>query len=416
MHYQIRQGYWRSDTDAPVRAIDDIGLPGSTAVVGADFPGLRPTFLVAQGDEVTAGQVLFTDRNHSQIAHVAPCAGTVAQLEYGPRRTLSACVIKPVGKTTSAAQQVTPLDDSTDVSVRHVLQGRGMWPAFRTRPFGRTPAPDDRPFAIFVNAVQGAAAPDPHVVLDGRMEMFAKGADVLTKLTDGLVHVCQSKGAPLCPVTNRVRVTTFGGTMASALAGTHIDRLCPVQSGRQVWTVGYQDVVAIGHLFATGQYAADRVVAVGGPLLESPKLVRTILGARIADITANHIADGANPVFRSGTPLNAHEAVFLGRFDMQVTATPRPVSKVQASWKSWLSFTQGALIPTASLDRALAPRVLSVPLMRALSVGDSDAARRLGCLALVEEDVAILCRLCTSGADYRVLLRHVLDELMEDAA
>jgi Na+-transporting NADH:ubiquinone oxidoreductase subunit A len=74
------------------------------------------------------------------------------------------------------------------------------------------------------------------------------------------------------------------------------------------------------------------------------------------------------------------------------------------------------LIPQASLERAIAPRILPVPLMRALSIGDSEAARRLGCLALVEEDVAILSRLCTSGADYGALLRQVLDELMEDAA
>ncbi len=411
MHYTIRQGDWPSDLDAPVQAIGDVGLPDTVAVVGADFPGLRPSFVVEQGDEVTAGQVLFTDRKHSQIAHVAPCSGTVAQIEYGPRRTLSACVIKRTAQTTT--QQSVPLDSSTEASVRDALQSRGMWPAFRTRPFGRTPAPDARPTAIFVNAVPGVAAPDPHVVLQARTELFAKGAAVLTVLTDGLVHVCQAKGTPLCPITERVHIATFSGTAASALAGTHIDRLHPVQSGRQVWTIGYQDVVAIGYLFATGQYAADRVVAISGPLSNTPQLVQTILGARIADITADTLAEGTNPVFRSGTPLGGREAVFLGRFDVQITATTRSAAPRKASW---LSGAKGALIPTAALDRALAPRVLPVPLMRALSVGDSEAARSLGCLALIEEDVAILSQLCTSGADYGVLLRQVLDELMEDAA
>ncbi len=411
MHYTIRQGHWPSDLVAPVQAIDGVSLPDTAAVIGADFPGLRPVFAVEQGDEVAAGQVLFTDRKHKEIAHVAPCAGTVAQIVYGPRRTLSACVIKRAAQATP--RQSMPLDDSTDAAVRDVLQSRGMWPAFRTRPFGRTPSPDARPAAIFVNAVRGAAAADPHVVLQARTELFAKGAAVLTMLTDGLVYVCQAKGHPLCPITNRVRVATFGGTMASALPGTHIDRLYPVQSGRQVWTIGYQDVVAIGYLFATGQYAADRVVAISGPLSTKPQLVQTILGARIADIAADSMADDANPVFHSGTPLSGREAVFLGRFDVQITATARPAPPHKASW---LSGANSALIPTAALDRALAPRVLPVPLMRALSVGDSETARRLGCLALIEEDVAILSQLCTSGADYGVLLRQVLDELMEDAA
>ncbi len=414
MHYTIRQGHWPSDVAAPVQAVDDIRLPETAAVVGADFPGLRPAFAVEHGDEVAAGQVLFTDRKHSQIAHVAPCAGTVTQIEYGPRRTLSACVIKRAARTTP--RESMPLDDSTDASVRDVLQSRGMWPALRTRPFGRTPAPDARPDAIFVNAVHGTGAADPAPVLQTQTEIFAKGAAVLTMLTDGLVHICQSKGAPLCPITNRIRVATFGGTMAAALAGTHIDRVYPVQSGRQVWTIGYQDVIAIGYLFVTGQYSADRVVAISGPLVKSPKPVQTILGARIADIAADNMIGGANPVFRSGAPQGGREAMFLGRFDTQITAAARATSKAQAARRSWFSTTQDALIPTASLERAIAPRVLPVPLMRALSVGDSETARRLGCLALIEEDVAILSRLCTSGADYGVLLRQVLDELMEDAA
>jgi len=37
-------------------------------------------------------------------------------------------------------------------------------------------------------------------------------------------------------------------------------------------------------------------------------------------------------------------------------------------------------------------------------------------LALVEEDVAALSRHCTSGADYGLLLRQVLDDLMTEAA
>ncbi len=56
-----------------------------------------------------------------------------------------------------------------------------------------------------------------------------------------------------------------------------------------------------------------------------------------------------------------------------------------------------------------------VPLLRALAVGDAEAAERLGCRDLIEEDVALLSALCTSGADYGPLLRRVLDEL-EDSA
>lgn len=416
IHYRIRQGNWPSGAVAPVQSVEEVRFPEAAAILGADFPNLRPTFAVEKWGQVLAGQVLFTDRSDSRIAHVSPIAGTVTAVKYGPRRTLSACVIsRDPGK--GAVAKVSPIGDESEASIRHALLRNGMWPAFRTRPFGRTPDPDARPAAIFVNAAQGdASAPDPRAVLQERMSAFSKGVQILTSLTDGIVHVCQTQTEPLCERYNRVEVVSFGGTRASGLSGTHIDRLFPVQSGRQVWTIGFQDVAAIGHLFLTGEYAADRVVAIGGPLCQRPRLVRTCLGARIPDIVAAAPNDGPRPVFLSGNPLTGHDALYLSRFHEQISVVEHPTSIKKASWRSWLSSGTGALIPKTSLERAIAQRILPVPLMRALSVGDSEAARRLGCLALVEEDVAILSRICTSGADYGVLLRHVLDELMDDAA
>ena len=73
------------------------------------------------------------------------------------------------------------------------------------------------------------------------------------------------------------------------------------------------------------------------------------------------------------------------------------------------------LVPTAALERALAFDVPVVPFLRALSVGDAETASRLGCLEMLEEDLSAVSLACTSGADYRRMLRHVLDELAEDA-
>lgn len=412
VHYSIRP----SCQTAPDQEISNTKLVRKAAILGTDFPHLRPTFQVSSGDKVTAGQVLFKDRKHPQIVHVAPFAGTITNAEYGPRRTLSACVIER-NLTVIAPHQPGPLDDTTDAAVRHALLARGMWPALRTRPFGRTPDPASKVTAIFVNATQRTVcAPDPHVVLDGQRDAFDRGVTALAQLTDGVVYVCQSKSAPLCNSADRVKVEIFGNTPVSGLSGTHVDRLCPVQSGRQVWTIGYQDVAAIGHLFETGQYSAGRVVSISGPSVKKPKLLHTILGASITDITAEEVATDTHPIALSGDQLTGTPDPFLSRFDDQVTLTNRATKLKRRPWQSQPSRVLSALIPTAALDTALGPRVFPVPLMRALQVGDSETARRLGCLALVEEDVAILSRLCTSGSDYTILLRQVLDDLMEDAS
>lgn len=417
-HFSIKEGDWPSSAGAPVQRIEEGVTASSVALVGADAPQLQPKFEVAEGDTITVGQVLFRDRKHPDIAYVAPVSGQVSEVALGARRTLSACIIQ-ADQDPPAPIPVALIQDQTAASVRHHLLSRGMWPAFRSRPFGRTPAPQAQPAAIFVNAVHASPlSPDPRLVLEGQLDAFRFGVSVLTQLTDGLVHLCQSQGDALVHSVDGAQVACFSGTRASGLVGTHIDRLHPWGPGREVWSINYQDVAAIGHLFLTGQYTADRVISVTGQAVSHPRLVRTCLGANFACLCGGvpaKIDDRRSVRYFSGDPLTGYESRYLGRFHTQVTLDEK-VSKATQTWLTRLFAKTGPLIPTAAVERALAVDVMPVPLMRALSVGDGDAAQRLGCLALIEEDIAVLSRRCTSGADYGTLLRQVLDDLMEDAA
>lgn len=400
-HFDIRKGVWpgRADTPAPDR-IESVAV-GSAALLGADMPGLRPRFEVEEGALVGEGQVVFRNRKHPSVVYVAPIAGRVSTLAYGPRRTLSACVITAEGAPPEAQATVAP-DAECHAAPRATLLERGLWPAFRTRPFGRTPDPDSSPDAIFVNAVRAAPmAPDPSLVLDDQIEAFHLGIRLVTKLTGGDVFVCQSPGVPIGPSAPRVSHASFSGSLAAGLAGTHVDRLCPVGAGRVVWTIGYQDVAAIGHLFLTGRHTAQRVVAIGGSGDTRAQLVKTSLGAGISELLGH-------------APLLGN-ARFLGRYEDQVTVPQKPKASPMRSWVRYFTPPHSALIPTTTLERGLAVEIPPIPLLRALSVGDSEAAERLGCLALVEEDMTALSQRCTSGTDYAMLLRGVLDELMAEA-
>lgn len=411
--FTIRSGPRPERRGAPVQAIEPVERPVRCALVGTDYPGLRPDFEVAEGDRVETGDALFVDRRHRAVRFVAPVNGTVARIEYGPRRTLSALVIEPDAasrKEEAKTKPAPPADTST--SVRDALLERGLWPAFRTRPFGQIPDPERQPAAIFVNAVrQGPLAPDPRIVVEGRTQTFVSGLQALARLTEGPVHLCQDVGGPFVESPPAVvRVARFGGSAAAGLAGTHIDRLHPVGSGAEVWSIGFQDVLAVGHLFETGLCEGSRVIAISGPRAARPRLVRTHLGAALKDLTAGEAMSPRRSrpaAVLSGSPEYGRPAAYLGRHHGQVTITnhgrpavgePRPI------------------VPTGTLDGALPFATHAVPLMRALSVGDTEAAARLGCIAMIEEDVAALSRLCASGADYGVLLRRTLDALEGQAA
>jgi len=361
---------------------------------------------------VRAGQVLLADRVHPQVVIVAPMAGKVQSIDYGPRRGLSALILQGDGAVADAPAPLAPPDVTTRNTLRDILLSQGLWTAFRTRPFGRFPDPDGVPDALFVTATDSAPwAVDPRDVLAGQQDDFQTGVELLALLTEGPVYVCQSAGPTLVQETPRIHNAVFDGPHPAGLAGTHIQTLYPVGQGREVWTVECQDVAAIGHLARTGYHDPRRIVAVTGRGTSDPALIRTIPGASLRDIV------GADVRILSGSQLTGREANWLGRFHRQITPLEHQKPR---KWPPWLAHhkqTGGlrAIIPTAALERALPPDILPVPLMRALSVADFEQAKRLGALCLIEEDMGLLSSLCTSGANYGVLLRQVLDAL-EDAA
>ena len=44
------------------------------AILGSDFPGLRPSMLVEEGEIVNKGQVLFTDKKNPGVNYTSPIA------------------------------------------------------------------------------------------------------------------------------------------------------------------------------------------------------------------------------------------------------------------------------------------------------------------------------------------------------
>ncbi|KFC49435.1 Na(+)-translocating NADH-quinone reductase subunit A, partial [Halomonas sp. SUBG004] len=56
-----------------------------------------------------------------------------------------------------------------------------------------------------------------------------------------------------------------------------------------MWHIGYQDVIAFGKLFTEGKLDMSRIVAVGGPRAEKPRLLRTRIGASTEELLAGEI-------------------------------------------------------------------------------------------------------------------------------
>jgi Na+-transporting NADH:ubiquinone oxidoreductase subunit A len=439
---KIRKGLHLPLGGAPQQQIDTARPVGRVAVLGREYIGMRPTMEIAEGDSVARGQVLFTDKKNEGVRFTSPVSGRVAEINRGHRRVLLSVVIEVDGDAEErfASHDTAQLGQLSATAVTEQLVQSGLWTSLRTRPFSRIPAIGSSPHSIFVTAIDtNPLAADPRVIIDPHRESFAIGLDVLARLTEGPVFVCTAPDASV-PVGSdrRISVQEFAGIHPAGLPGTHIHFLDPVGTRKKVWYIGYQDVIAIGKLFATGSLWNERVVALGGPGVTNPRLLRTVLGASIAELTSGELKDGEQRVISgsvfSGSIAAGPEA-YVGRYHNQISVLPEGRQREMLGYmlsggakhsvfpvfpSRWfrdhrpLNFTTSTngsprgMVAIGTYEAVMPLDILATPLLRALLVGDLDTSIKLGCLELDEDDIALCTYACPSKYEYGPVLRNVL--------
>ncbi|CAM6410019.1 Na(+)-translocating NADH-quinone reductase subunit A [Leclercia adecarboxylata] len=431
----------------PLQQILPSATPRHVAIMGDDYIGMRPTMLVQEGDSVTKGQALFEDKKNPGVLFTAPASGTVVAIHRGERRVLQSVVIRLEGdrQREFTRYDVADLPSLTRQAVQAQLLESGLWTALRTRPFSKTPVPGTVPAAIFVTAMDtNPLSADPQPLILAQRQAFDAGLTLLTHLTDGKVHVCQANGGKLGGHSQgKVTFNTFAGPHPAGLPGTHIHFLEAVSLTKQVWHLNYQDVIAIGKLFTTGELYTDRVIALGGPQMRNPRLVRTCLGADINDLLVDETLEGENRHI-SGSVLSGRHAVgahaYLGRFHLQISVVKEGREKELFGWvmpgKEKFSVTrttlghflrnklfnfstdthggERAMVPIGNYERVMPLDILPTLLLRDLLAGDTDSAQALGCLELDEEDLALCTYVCPGKYEYGPVLREVLTRIEQE--
>ncbi|MDU4364333.1 MAG: Na(+)-translocating NADH-quinone reductase subunit A [Klebsiella oxytoca] len=417
------------------------------ALLGEEYIGMRPSMAVREGDRVQKGQLLFEDKKNPGVRFTAPASGTVSAIHRGERRVLQSVVIDVDGEESVhfPRYELAELAGLTRESVQQQLLESGLWTAFRTRPFSKIPAPGSVPAAIFVTAIDtNPLAADPQPIILAQREAFDAGLTLLTRLTDGKVHVCQAGGGKLGghPV-GQVTFNQFAGPHPAGLAGTHIHFLEPVSLKKQIWHLNYQDVIAVGKVFLEGELYNERIVALGGPQVKEPRLLKTCLGASLDELLEDELLDDENRII-SGSVLSGTHArgphAFLGRFHLQISVVKEGREKELFGWvmpgKDKFSITrttvghflkrklfnfstdtnggERAMVPIGNYERVMPLDILPTMLLRDLLAGDTDSAQALGCLELDEEDLALCTYVCPGKYEYGPALRSVLTQIEQE--
>ncbi|MFV9683769.1 Na(+)-translocating NADH-quinone reductase subunit A [Pseudomonas sp. NY15367] len=442
---KLKHGLDLPITGAPAQRIEAARPVRSVAVIGFDYHGMKPTMEVQVGDRVKLGQLLFTDKKTPGVRYTAPAAGVISAIHRGEKRVLQSVVIDIDGdeQETFAQYAADQLEALSDQQVRENLQQSGLWTALRTRPFSKVPALDAVPSSIFVTAIDThPLAADPAVIIGEHAADFENGLKVLGNLAK--VFLCKADGANLPgEKLAKVQSEAFAGPHPAGLPGTHIHFLDPVSTSKSVWQIGYQDVIAVGKLFTTGQLFVERVVALGGPVVEQPRLLRTRLGANLEELTAGELKPGFNRVI-SGSVFGGRTAqgafAFLGRYHNQVSCLSEGneremmhylragvnkhsvlnifVSKLAGSKLfNFTTTTNGsprAMVPVGNYEAVMPLDILPTQLLRYLIVGDTEMAQKLGCLELDEEDLALCTYVCAGKYEYGPILRDNLTRIEKE--
>jgi len=389
MRITIKKGLNVPISGSPDPVIENADDVGSVALVGWDTPGLKPSMAVAEGDRVKLGQHLFTDKRNRGVRYTAPGCGTISAINRGERRVLNSVVVQLDGDEAESWQAFEPekISNIDAGTIRETLAESGLWTALRSRPFGRIPATDSAPNSIFITAINtNPLAVDPALVIAEDAEVFLAGIRLLAKLTAGSMYI------------------------------------------------------AIGRLFLTGRLPTERVIALGGPMVKKPRLLRTRRGASTADLLANELHGGDSRVI-SGSVLSGHRASgmlgWLGAYHNQISVigegSPREFlsfmrlgrhrySSLRAFASTWMhkgdyemTSTQNgsprAMVSTGSFERIMPLDILPTVLLKALLVRDTESAQLLGCLELDEEDLALCSFVCNGKYNYGPHLRKALDEI-----
>jgi Na+-transporting NADH:ubiquinone oxidoreductase subunit A len=429
---------------APQGAVEAARAVSSVALMGPDFPGLKPALKVEVGDRVAAGQALVEDKQHAGVRYTAPAGGTVTAINRGERRALVSVVVEVddrVEPVMFAGHRPGSRPDPG--AVRALLLESGLWTALRARPFNRVAPPAAQPHALFVTATDTRPhAVPPASVLDPRADDFRAGLEALSTLAPR-TYACVAQGHRV-EAPDGVEVVEFAGPHPSGNAGWHVHQLMPVGMHRSVWTIGYQDVLAVGHLVRTGRLDTERVVSLGGPGARRPRLLRTRLGASLDELLQGELLPGAQRVI-SGSVLDGRARTspadaYLGRHHLQIAVLPEGgeremfgyiapgaekhsvtntvLGAFRRAHRFALSTTTNgsprAMVPIGSYERVMPFDMLPTFLLRALIIRDDERAVELGALELDEDDIALCTYVCPGKTEYGPLLRAALDRIEKE--
>ena len=416
------------------------------AIRPKDFHLITPKMVVKEGAKVQAGDVLFYSKAKEEIKFVSPVSGTLSEIERGAKRVITRIVIEGDLQDSYKDFGIINPDSMRSEEIKNYLLAAGCWPFIKQRPYDVIANPEVAPKAIFVSGYStGPLAADLDFTLKGKETQLQAAVSALSKLTEGAVHVSVgAKGdSPLSGLKD-VALHKVSGPHPAGNVGTQIGKIDPVNKGETVWTVAAQDLVIIGDLITTGKFNAERVIALGGSSVKTPKYYSTMIGAEVSTFIYDSGLEDDHSRVISGDVLTGTQISpksHLGYYDNVVSIIPegddyeffgwnKPVfnkiSPSRALTFSWMfpkkkydlnTNTNGehrAFVVTGNYEEVFPLDIYPLQILKACKVKDLDQMEALGMYEVAPEDFALTEFICVSKQPHQQIIREGLDLMYKE--
>lgn len=419
----------------------EVIYPKFVGIVPDDFEGHVWKCRVKEGDTITKGTPLLSDKETDRIKLVSPIAGTVKEIRRGERRKILAVVIAANDNNTEAPKYNLTL---TAESIRETLLASGIWAMMRQRPFDIVPEADSVPRDVFVTAFDSAPLA-PELFDSTTINYVEKGLEILSILSGKKPFISTSAAHPY-EFTNGENLIIEGPHPAGNV-GVQIAAVAPINKGEVVWTMDISVVFRIGKLYSDGAVSWETIVALTGPEMPDPHMVQTVIGSDIKQLLPSSVAEDSTLRIISGNVLTgkrvAPETDFL-RFPYHQITVIREGNNAD-EFMGWASmspnkfsikrtfpaFLKGlakpfpfdarikggkrAMILSGEFDKVFPFDIYPEYLLRAINSGDIDKMEKLGIYEVAPEDFALPEFVDTSKHELQQMVRNALDTLRAES-
>jgi len=418
------------------------------AIKPIDFHLLVPKMVVKTGDLVEAGDILFYDKNNSNIKFTSPISGVVFEIVRGDKRKILEVIIKADLDLRYKVFERRNLSELNKEIIIKDLLISGLWPLIRQRPFGTIANPEDHPKSIFISAFDSSPlAPDNDFIFHGDKDLFQLGLDIVSQLCDGTTHLNldgNSNAAQVFSNAKGVQINHIYGPHPSGNIGVQIHHINPINKGDIVWYVSPQDIMTIARFFRDGRYDASKIIALTGAKVKKPRYYRVIQGVSIDTIIKDNLLEG-DKRFISGNVLTGRQIKnngYVGFYDFQISVITEGNYSEFLGWLlpgfhkyslsrtffSWLttkkeydldSNTHGeerAFVMTGQYESYMPIDIFPVQLIKSILIEDVELMEQLGIYEVDPEDFALCEFACTSKMPLQKIVRRGLDLIKKECS